>query len=293
MQDHDWNDLKYVLAVHRTGTLAGAGRALAVNETTVARRLKALETGLEAPLFLRANDGRYQVTDLGLAIVDRALKIEDEHSAIGDLAGRFRSRVVGTVRITSVPMVINQIIVPQLNAFSAAYPDVTVELVPHSSNLSLSRREVDIALRLARPETGGTNTKARRLGALGFAAYSARGVKNPSATMMPWIGYDDENAHLPQAHWISLFTSNTDAPLSSLRVSDVETAREAVAAGLGQSLLPCVVAMADARLERIPDNAAFPAMPSRDIWMISHDSPDSGRRCMVAAKTWLSGIAWS
>jgi DNA-binding transcriptional LysR family regulator len=50
MQTNSWNDLRYVLAVSRGRTLAAAARLLAVDDTTVARRLAALQTTLGAAL---------------------------------------------------------------------------------------------------------------------------------------------------------------------------------------------------------------------------------------------------
>jgi DNA-binding transcriptional LysR family regulator len=40
---YDWNDLRYFLAVQRSGTLVGAARRLKVDPTTVGRRISALE----------------------------------------------------------------------------------------------------------------------------------------------------------------------------------------------------------------------------------------------------------
>ena len=42
----DWNDLRYFLAVARTGSTLAAGKAMRVSHTTAARRLAALETAL-------------------------------------------------------------------------------------------------------------------------------------------------------------------------------------------------------------------------------------------------------
>ena len=39
----DWDNLRYFLELARAGTLVGAARRLAVDHTTVARRLQALE----------------------------------------------------------------------------------------------------------------------------------------------------------------------------------------------------------------------------------------------------------
>ena len=55
----DWNDLKYLLALKRAGTLAGAARALSVDHSTVSRRLVALEEAIGSQLLQRrGGDGR-------------------------------------------------------------------------------------------------------------------------------------------------------------------------------------------------------------------------------------------
>ena len=45
----DWNDLRYFLAVARDGSTLAAGRALRTSQTTVARRIAALEKALGCP----------------------------------------------------------------------------------------------------------------------------------------------------------------------------------------------------------------------------------------------------
>jgi len=52
-----WDDLRYVLALHRSGTLVGAGRLLDVNTSTVGRRIQALERDLGTRLFDRMAGG--------------------------------------------------------------------------------------------------------------------------------------------------------------------------------------------------------------------------------------------
>ena len=50
---YDWGDLKYFLAVAKAGSTLAAARALNVNQTTVARRIAALESDLKLKLFDR------------------------------------------------------------------------------------------------------------------------------------------------------------------------------------------------------------------------------------------------
>src|SRR6185295_12498279 len=58
----DWNDLKYFVAVARHGSTLAAARALQVDQSTVQRRLAALERGLGAPLVKRHPHG-YRLTE--------------------------------------------------------------------------------------------------------------------------------------------------------------------------------------------------------------------------------------
>ena len=129
MQDHDWNDLRYVLALHRAGTLAGASRLVGVNETTVARRLKSLERILQADLFVRNHAGRYEVTGVGHEVIERAEIVEHENASISETIHKLNSQLVGVVRITSVPIIANRILVPRLRHLREANSGLTIELL--------------------------------------------------------------------------------------------------------------------------------------------------------------------
>jgi len=71
----DWNDLRYFLAVAREGSTLAAGRALRVSQTTVARRIAALEQSLGLPLFDKRQAG-YVMTPLGTDLLTRAEQVE-------------------------------------------------------------------------------------------------------------------------------------------------------------------------------------------------------------------------
>ena len=47
----NWDDLRYILAVERRGTISEGAKDLGVNPTTVSRRLRAMEDRLGTPLF--------------------------------------------------------------------------------------------------------------------------------------------------------------------------------------------------------------------------------------------------
>ncbi len=290
MQDHDWNDLKYVLALHRTGRLSLAGNATDVSETTVARRIKALEAKLGVVLFVRGELGIFEATDAGLQAVERAEIVEQENHVLREAVGRLTTGPTGVVRISSVPVIVNRILVPRLGSLRELHPGLTVELVPESRNLDLSKREADLAIRFSRPNTGGLQTKARKIGELRFAVFGPANVSLNELDRLPWIGYDDTHRSLPQAKWLRAVSDRLAPSLDILRVADLETALEAVVGGLGRTILPDIVGRADARLKILP-LAGHPAPPVREVWLLSH-ADQTARASVGAAKEWLSDLDW-
>ncbi len=259
-QATNWNDLRYVLAIAQGGTLAAAARRLRVDETTVARRLAAAEGTLDARLFERV-DGAMRPTPAGETAIAHAERIEREMRALHGRVAGTDAALAGTVRLTAVPIVINRLLVPALPALMAAHPLLRLELIAEPRNLSLTKREADIALRLARPRGGGTAV-ARRIGRLDYAVYGAR---DRDAEALPWITYEQDMDELPQAQWIAAATRG--APPPTLMAADAETILAAVRAGLGKSLLPCAVAEREPGLRRLGD--AAPVL-SRELWLLVH-----------------------
>lgn len=289
MQSNDWNDLKYLLALCRAGKLKPAARALSTSDTTVARRIKALEQRMGTPLFVRSATGRYEPTDAALAILPRVEAMEAETRAITDLTSEHAKQITGRVRISSVPIIVNRVLVPNLASLHAAHPNLQIELVPSAQNLDLSKREADLAVRFARPAEGGLRTKAQKLGVLHFAPFRPNRAEGSSP--FPWITYEDASATLPQARWLEAIVQSADGQPAPLKVSDVETAFEAAAHGLGQTLLPAMIAEQDERLERLPDPPTL-ACPARDVWLLSH-LDQSARPSVQAVKDWLAGLSWT
>jgi DNA-binding transcriptional LysR family regulator len=269
MQSMNWNDLRYVLAVSRGRTLTAAARLLGVDDTTVARRLTAMQETFRVRLYQRLADGTLQLTTSGERAALHAERIEREIGLLaGGLAGA-DDMVAGTVRVTSVPIIINHVLVPALQILQKRHPQLQLELIADARDLSLTRREADLALRLARPKTGGTRVTARRIGTLRYEVYGPAACSAAEAKTLPWITYDEAMAHLPQARWIAAAVAGNDGKIASVRMNDAEAVLEAVIAGLGRSLLPCVVADGDSRLRRLGAKGRPPAL-NRELWLLAH-----------------------
>ena len=96
----DWNDLKYFLAVARSGsTLSAAKLALRVNQSTVHRRIQELERQLGSELVRRRPTG-YRLTELGEYVQAYAARVE---AAVTDLERAISAQTNetrGTVKVT-------------------------------------------------------------------------------------------------------------------------------------------------------------------------------------------------
>lgn len=262
MQSLNWNDLRFVLAVARTRSLAGAARRLGVNDTTVARRIAQAEQRLGAHLFER-NLGILHPTEAGAAVVAGAERVELEVQALESAVSGADGLAAGSVRVTSVPIMVNRLLVPALPPLLRNHPQLRVELIAEPRDLSLTKREADIALRLARPRTEG-RAIARRIGQLDFAVYepSRKGTEP-----LPWITYDDTMADLPQGRWIAERAIRDRQAPPQVMVNDAEAIFQSVKAGLGRSLLPTFVGDREPGLARHSD---APAPLSRELWLMVH-----------------------
>lgn len=282
----DWNDLRYVLAVARDGAYAAAGRRLGADPTTVARRVRAIESILRAPLFERAAGGLMRPTQAGEAVIARAEIVETQIGGLSELVEDVGSAVSGSVRVTAVPVLVNRVLVPALPALLAHYPDLRIELIADGRDLNLSRRDADIAVRLARPgETVGNRIFVRRIGMLRYAAYASKGRKK-NARNLPWVTYESATALLPQAQWIDE-ASTRDGGLAAVAVNDAESLLQCVQVGLGRSILPCIVADRIAGIERVDYAGAAPL--EREIWTLAH--PDVRHLARVSAVlAWIEAV---
>lgn len=277
MHAPDWNDLRYVLALARERSYAAAGRRLGIDPTTVARRLHAIETALAVRLFERGPQGEMRPNQAGELVTKRAEAIEAEIGGLSAAVQDAGGSANGTVRVTAVPILINRVFIPAAHELIADHPGLRLELVAETRDLSLSRREADIALRLARPgDETASHVLAKRIGTITYAAY-ARAQHKGRATDLPWLTYEEGMRHLPHARWIDrAMQQNGDR--SAIAVNDAEGLLQAVHAGLGISLLPCIVADHVSGLARIAVDGG--RLPEREIWLMTH--PDLRHLARIA-----------
>ena len=166
----DWDDLRTFLAIARHGTLSAAARALGVHQPTMGRRLVALEQRAGARL-LQKTPGGYTLTASGEAILGNVERIEAEALAVERRITGRDVRLEGLVRVTTVESFAVEVIMPILAGLRQRHPGIEVELLAEMRNLNLTRREADVALRMARLDQ--PDLTVRRIGVFGFGLYAS------------------------------------------------------------------------------------------------------------------------
>ena len=261
-QMFDWENIRHFLAVARIGTLSGAARSLKVDHATVSRRLSALEEEIKTRLVERLARS-CKLTPIGQRVFELAQVMEEDAYAIERFLDASRSPLSGKVTLSAPPVLVANFLAKHLANFRLAHPGVQLSVSAQAQQVSLSRREADIALRLVRPKEG--TSVARKLGRMPFDLYASRDyphLHNPSA--WEFIAYDAAFADMPQQRW--LMSVARGRPIAC-EISDINGHLAAAQAGAGVAGLPCFLADTDAKLQRVAyDGERF----SRDIWMAVH-----------------------
>lgn len=164
-----WDLYQTLHAVLEAGSLSAAARLRGLTQPTLGRHIDELEQKLGGPLFLRSPRG-LQPTELALELrghlADMAAAAE---AAARDASGAATSES-GVVRVTASDMVGHLVLPPILASFRAKNPLIDIELTLSNENADLSRRDADIAVRMARPTQNAL--VARKLGSVGFGFYA-------------------------------------------------------------------------------------------------------------------------
>jgi DNA-binding transcriptional LysR family regulator len=253
---YDWGDLKFFLAAARTGSTLAASRELGVNQTTVARRIAALEQALNARLFDRNQDG-YRLSEAGAAILAQAERVAVEADTLARLLHQRSRELSGVIRVTTPEALANMMLTPLLSEFIELYPDIRVEVIAVDTKLDLSRGEADIALRAGKMPTD-PGVVVRKLTECPWSLYVSKTYGEKFG--LPKTAEDLNNHFMVGANgWLAASEPFSwlakAAPQAKVRsvCSTLINALHAIKAGHGVGPLPCLMASAEPSLvECIP-----------------------------------------
>lgn len=266
----DWNDLRYFLAVARSGSTLSAARSLKVSQATISRRVTLFEEQLGIELFARSPTG-YALTARGEALVPMAEAVE---AAVGDFAENVEAearRISGKVRLTTVESAVNAWVIPALAKLSRSHPGIEVDIVSADRYLDLGRGEADVAVRFG-PRPSEEALVARKLTDLDECLFASRELVTrlgrPSSyadvARYPLVAETTDRAGLFNS-WIM---ANIPGAQVVHRVSSLSGIVAAAHAGLGAAILPCIMGDHLKGLVRLLPPINELAMP---VWMVTTD----------------------
>jgi DNA-binding transcriptional LysR family regulator len=264
-----WDDVRFFLAAARSGTFGAAGRALGTEQSTVSRRVAALEGRLGGALFDRTPAG-LALTRLGGRVLAEAGAMEQALGRLADAAAREARDVEGLVRVALTETMAAAFVIPRvLPALLARHPALRVDLVTGDASADLLRREADVAVRFVREGAG--DLVSRRVAGLTTAPVChrrlLRRLERLEPRAWPWVstrlpvGGNAEDAWLRGGLGVTpRLTSNSH-----------QAQLEAVRAGLGVAVLPTALLQWDASLRvlPLPDASPLPPLPALDVFLVT------------------------
>jgi DNA-binding transcriptional LysR family regulator len=199
------------------------------------------------------------------------------------------TRLEGSLRITATDGFAHYVLLPALGEFLRDHPGLSVEVRTDNRVLDLSRREADVAVRLARPKEPALI--ARRLGQIHWSLFASeaylerRGTPRNVAALAThdFIGVDASLDDQPQVKWLRRMLPE---PRYVLRAATTTPQVLACAEGYGIALLPTFVLAREARLRRTLPRLAG---PSRELWGVTHADLRGNARTS-ALLVWLAGV---
>lgn len=285
----DWSDLRFALAIGHAGSLAGAARDLAVNHTTVLRRLDALEARLGARLFERQRNG-YTPTEAGALVLEQARRMADQADEIERrVMGRDRE-LTGPLRVTTAFVVMEHLLPAPLASFARAYPGIEVEVMENAFLVDLARRraepsqawsqrEADVALRVSGQVA--EHLVGRPLGPTPCRVYALRGAPElPQAITplsvlcreAPWVAFERDSQSRVYDRWMRQALAQAKV---RVRVDIFNAMAAMLRTGIGVGVLPCFMEARHPELIAVSE-----PIPELDVpvWMLTHpDLRDTAR----------------
>lgn len=232
-----WDDARYFLAVCRAGTFTAAARVLGVEQSTVSRRVAALEAGLGQRVFERAGSA-LTLTALGEALIPHAEQLEAQIVAMRTLADGQVRGVEGLVRVATTAALAEWLVTPCLMEVMAAHEGLSVQVLTGVQTLDLARLEADMALRFARPRAG--ELVARKVGELETCVIAHRdyiaGVGG-ELERAAWIVVEPEAGPGPEAAFVRARLSQRARWQTNDYALQVEWLRQGVGAAVAPALL--------------------------------------------------------
>ena len=175
----DWDKLRVFHAVAEAGSFTHAGDKLNLSQSAVSRQISGLEQSLGIALFHRHARGLL-LTEQGETLYHTAHDVFSKLARVQSQITEDKEHPQGPLKISATVAFGSVWLAPHMREFINMYPDIDVSLVLADTELDLSRREADVAIRMTSPTQG--DLIQRHLLSIRYHVYAAREYLNRHGT---------------------------------------------------------------------------------------------------------------
>ncbi len=265
----NWEEMRTAYRVAKLGTVSAAAEDLGVHRATVIRHIDRLEATLGSKLFQRHARG-YAMTEVGEDLLRIAETTDQQFNQLAARAKGKSETLGGTLTITAVDVIATDIL-PAINAFSTAYPDMRVRFRSSEALMKLEYGEADVAFRVGpKPEDPDNVVMPFKL--VQMALYATTDYVQQLG--MP-RGPEDFSKHrfvgpdsaAPRASFMAWMAQNVPAECIRFTSGRMTVQERAVQTGTGIGFLPVRVAEMNPDLVEV-----LPPRPDWEvpIWTVTH-----------------------
>ena len=279
----EWDQWQTLLAVFRTGTYVKAAKTLKVDATTIGRRIKLLEKRVGYQLFMR-QDGQLYPTANCEALLDHiesaseALRAAEHESAASEAGAIWRD-----LRLAAPPFLVKNLFAPAIDQLTNIQR-IRVEFMSIANNVSLSRRETDIAIRiddrLPDFQFDTEQIENEQIGVLDYAIYCKADIEQPEE--LPWAGLREDYIRTSGSKAMQELTEGRGF---RFRAFSFDALNEITASGVARTMLPCISTDVDTRLRRISG-----IVLQQPLWMLYHRQ-DAEIQHLQLAREWIRDLS--
>ncbi|NRB38501.1 MAG: LysR family transcriptional regulator [Pseudomonadales bacterium] len=265
---NNWDNLRYYLAVARSGTVSAAAKKLNVSHATVLRRIEQCESELGIKLFKHLQSG-YVLSTAGEKLLSQ---VEDMESLTLDIERDFQDQdqaLSGPLKVTQPGNGIIDLY-PLYAQFRQLYPQIELDILPSAELVDLNRHEADIAIRFT--DTPQELLIGHQLKPIQFRPYVSQTLMQSTDSKRfedyDWILWRPTNRSLDdsfQYDWLKKHCKNPKVVMQTSSVSDIISA---VRAGIGAGMLSEQIIT-----NYYPDFAIINAektLAGKQLWVLAH-----------------------
>ena len=269
----DWDKLRVFHAVAEAGSFTHAGESLNLSQSAVSRQISALEESLNVPLFHRHARGLI-LTEQGELLFRTARDIFGKLAMTEAMLTESKDRPKGPLKVTTSVAFGTTWLAPRLKEFIDHYPEIQLALVLDDSELDLSMREADVAIRMSAPRQ--PDLVQRHLTTIHFHVWAAPEYLKKHGTPRKAEELDEHRiivygdalrAPVSSVNWLLEAGQRADRPRRPfLEINNIYGIYRACLTGVGIAALPDYMALESGTLARILPELDGPPIDSYFVY---------------------------